>query len=89
MEEIDFQQGSFNAQFKTGYVSVHPEMKPEANGISSTGRYFVYYLHPVKGSCTFIVEQNEYCKWIAQIYPPFIDQILIDWIGDKIESSNT
>jgi len=86
MADLDYQHGSFIVPFEDGYISIHPEMAPKTKGISPTGRYFIYCLHYVKGSCTFIVEQNEYCNWIANTHPPFIDQDLIDWIGKKIES---
>lgn len=64
---------------------IHPEMYPAKDGIAPTGKYFIFCIHPVHGSCYFIVEQNERYVWFSQNCPPFIDQNLIASIGDRIE----
>ena len=72
----------------SGYLSVHPEMSTAVQGLSPTGRYLVYCLHPEGGSCTFYVEQDENCNWISECLPPFIDNDFICMITDKIEYKN-
>ena len=67
-----------------GYVNVNPEFRPELKGISPTGRYHVFYAHPEQGSCTFILEQDEHCKWVSNSKPSFVLQEFIDWIAERI-----
>ena len=85
-----FFYGSFNLTFPegsdTGYLAVHPEMAPAKVGIKPLGSYFIYCIHPVHGSCTFIVEQDDSCKWYCERKPPFIADAFIEWIGNQIEA---
>lgn len=86
----NFFYGSFNLTFhegsETGYLAVHPEMAPAKVGIKPLGSYFIYCIHPVRGSCTFIVEQDEACRWFSERHPPFISLAFIEWIGSQIEN---
>lgn len=83
---------TFNLPFESGgepgYVSVHPEISPAVQGLSPTGRYFVYCLHPQGGSCTFYIEQDEQRNWISECLPQFIDNDFICLITDRIGSQN-
>lgn len=92
MEGVDFSYGSFNISFKQAgepwYMAVHPEMCPAQQGIKPSGRYFVYCIHPMAGSMTFIVEQDEECKWICQGKPQYISDLFVEWVGKQIEGYN-
>ncbi|MEJ7737413.1 MAG: hypothetical protein WKF97_08305 [Chitinophagaceae bacterium] len=83
----DYEDFCFNVPFQRdegpGYVSIHAEMVPEVQGFSPTGRYFVYCLHPVGGTCHFIVEQDVQGNWMSESLPPFIDDKFIDFIADR------
>ncbi|MEJ7766742.1 MAG: hypothetical protein WKF89_02950 [Chitinophagaceae bacterium] len=74
----------FENEGKAGYVSVHPEMTIAVQGLTPTGRYFVYCLHPQGGSCSFYIELDESRNWISECLPPFINNDFIFLITDKI-----
>jgi hypothetical protein len=87
MEQPDY--GSFTEYFEVGgqsiYFAVHPEMAAYKNSIIGTGRYYVYCIDPVHGSCYFTVKQDEHNTWTSESIPPFIDPDLVGWIGERIE----
>ena len=76
----------FMLEGEMGYVSIHPEMYPTEYGIAPLGSFFIYCLHPVHGSCHFIIEQDDEGDWTCQHAPEFIDFEFVNWIGKKIES---
>lgn len=90
MESVDFSFGSFALTFTdrgyAWYFAIHPEMYPVTNGIAPTGNYFIYCTHPICGSCSFIIEQDEDCYWFTKISPPYICKEIIDWLGKHIEN---
>jgi hypothetical protein len=89
MEQIKESHGCFNLSFRfanePGYLSIHPQMYSVKQGVSPTGAYFVYCMHPVHGSCTFVVEQNENGIWASERHPPFVSKAFIQEIGREIE----
>ncbi|MBE7171957.1 MAG: hypothetical protein INR73_15325 [Williamsia sp.] len=84
----NFFYGSFNLTFhegtETGYLAVHPEMYPANPGIRPSGNYFIYCIHPERGSCTFVVKQDENCKWFSEKKLLFISDAFVEWIGEQI-----
>jgi hypothetical protein len=83
------QHGSFLVQTpEGGYINVNPELSPEPSDVSPTGRYHVFYAHPERGSCTFVVEQDENCTWVSEHKPPFVTGEFVEWIGDRIECNS-
>ena len=81
---------SINAPFvlqgEMGYVSIHPEMYPTPEGIIPLGSFFIFCMHPIHGTCYFIVEKDQEGNWICEHKPPFIDQEFINWVGGKIDN---
>ena len=86
MDQLNF--GSFTTYFdiegESAYIAVHPEMHPTNTGISPTGRYFIYCIHPERGSCSFILEQDEHGTWFSGDLPSFIDGNLVAGLGRQI-----
>lgn len=84
----DFFYGSFNLIFEeendTGYLAIHPEIYPADQGLEPSGNYFVYCIHPIRGSCTFILKQDKNCKWFSERRPSYIAEALINWFADRI-----
>ena len=80
--------GSFTTHFdiegESMFIAIHPEMYQAKQGISPSGRYFIYCIHPERGSCTFILEQDEHGTWFSERLPPFIDENLVAWLGRQI-----
>lgn len=89
METLDFSFGSFALTFTDGdhvwYFAVHPEMYPVREGISPSCNYFIYCTHPTRGSCSYLIEQDENCFWYSKAADPFITKEIIDWLGTNIE----
>lgn len=78
MEQPDY--GSLTEYFdlngQSVYFSIHPEMYPAETGIAPTGRYLIYCIHPVHGSCHFIVEQDKDYVWQSEHYPHLLTRKL-------------
>ena len=85
---IDFSAAGFTCTFDLkgirGYVSINMEIFREGAVLKGTGRYCIYCLHPLSGSCYFIIAANIRGNWSSDDLPPFIDQSFINWIGDQI-----
>jgi hypothetical protein len=82
----DSQYGSFAVKLDSCYVAIHPEMYPAKTGIAPSGRYFIYCIDPVQGSCHFIIKQDENYEWFSEFLPPFITKDLVGLIAEAIES---
>jgi len=52
-------------------------MAPAKGGLKALGNYFIYCVHPERGSITLIIEQDEKDNWICDRLPPFIDAELV------------
>lgn len=83
--------GAFSAEFQMGgqqwLQHIIPEIAPAKKGLKPLDSYFIYCVHPERGSITFIIEQDEKLNWICEHRPPFIDPVLILWIGKTIEEA--
>ena len=88
MESYCSEQNSFDIEIENGYISVHVEYKCDEDILTPTGRYFIYMLHPKRGSCTFYLEMDDNGKWIREHKPPFVAEELIARIIEAIESYN-
>ncbi len=81
--------GAFSIEFKMAgepwLLHIIPEMAPAKVGLKVLGSYFIYCVHPERGSITFIVEQDEEMNWHCEHMPPFIDPVMVMWIGKTIE----
>lgn len=90
MHSINDQYGAFSIEFETEnnklLLTIHPEMTAATIGIKPTGRYFIYCVHPERGSGSFILEQDMNTIWVSERHPPFIEPGLIPWIGQQIEA---
>lgn len=62
-------------------------MAPAAVGLKPVGTYFIYCVHPERGSITFIIEQDEKLNWFCERLPPFIHPFLVACIGKTIEEN--
>lgn len=78
--------GSFMLMLDSCIVAVHPEMHPAKTGITLSGRYFVYCIDPDRGTCHFILEQDENCDWFSEFLPPFITKDMVGLIAEAFES---
>ncbi|MEO6001481.1 MAG: hypothetical protein ABIN89_31805 [Chitinophagaceae bacterium] len=89
MLSLNNQYGTFTIEFpaggNNGLLNINPEMAAANIGIKPTGRYFIYCVHPERGSCSFILARNENNVWFSERHPAFIDPELITWIGGQIE----
>jgi hypothetical protein len=91
--ELSNLYGAFSIEFKMKgdpwLLLIIPEMAPAKVGLKALGSYYyIYCVHPERGSMTFIIEQDEQDEWISERLPPFIDPVLVTWIGDQIEEQN-
>ena len=86
MEQYCSEENSFDIELVNGYVSVDVEYKCDEDVLTPTGRYFVYVLHPKRGSCTFYMEMDDKGTWFSEHKPPFVDDELITNISKGIES---
>ena len=78
----------FKMEGKQWLLNIIPEMAPARECLKPMGSYFIYCVHPERGSITFIIEQDEKLKWVCAHRPPFIDPFLVLWIGKTIEENN-
>jgi len=86
MEQYCSEENSFDIELENGYVSVHVEYKCDEDVLTPTGKYFIYLLHPKRGSCTFILEMNDKGQWVADHKPPFVTDDIIATISKGIET---
>jgi len=68
------------------YASVNAEMYSEEDGLAPSGNYFVYFLHPDKGSTYFNLEPFDDCVWVSRNAPDWVGLDIIEEISDKIRS---
>ncbi len=91
MDSLSDLYGAFSIEFKMQgepwLIHIIPEMAPARVGLKALGSYFIYCVHPERGSITFIIEQDEKDNWICDKLPPFIDPVMVAWIGKTIEES--
>ena len=93
METIDYSFGSFALTFRDGrhiwYFTIHPQMCSAWEGVTPTGNYFIYCMHPTRGSCHLILEQDRNCDWFSKHAPLCITMEILGWIGKHIENRCT
>ena len=83
---IDYSTDSFTVKLEDGgYLQVDPEFAPYKGGIMTTGRFHCYLVDVTHGTSTFYIEQDANMVWKSEIHPHWVDQKLIDFIGQKIE----
>ena len=70
-----------------GYASIHSLLYSEDDGLDITGNYFVYVLHPTKGSFHFDLERSgdENNPWQVSEDNIWLDDITLKEITDAIE----
>ncbi len=89
MHTISNLYGAFSIEFDLNgekcLIRVIPEMAPARVGLKALGSYFIYCVHPERGSMTFIIAQDEKDGRMCERLPSFIEPGLIAWIGKKIE----
>lgn len=93
MEIIDYSYGSFEIVYRDGsdlwYLAIHPEMYPaRQGGIKPSDNYFIYCIHPSRGSCAFIVKQDKNYNWVCEKRPRCISTEFVHWLGKQIELNN-
>jgi len=67
------------------YASVNAEMYNDKHELAPTGHYFVYLLHPKKGSCHFTIAQEIATGvWFSKDAPLFVEADIILEIGTAI-----
>lgn len=86
-DRLSLQYGTFTANVEGRYLVIIPEMLPAGDdGITPTGRYLICCIDPERGSCHFILEQDEKYEWISEALHPFITKDLLSLIAEAIES---
>ena len=66
-----------------GYASINEVFAAEEDGIEPTGEYFVYLVHPRRGTVKFSLEYNHEMKiWLPG--DPVINALIEDTIFQKI-----
>ncbi|HEV8270257.1 MAG TPA: hypothetical protein VGQ04_03070 [Chitinophagaceae bacterium] len=69
-----------------GYASVNKMFYGEEDGIEDSGNYFIYLLHPERGSTHFIIEpDNSYKGWNRLGGAPWVMDDLVQEIINEIE----
>jgi len=62
-QELSDLYGAFSTEFKMEgkqwLLHIIPEMAPAKVGLKSLDSYFIYCVHPERGSMTFIIEQDD------------------------------
>jgi hypothetical protein len=67
------------------YASVNAEMVYDKHELAPTGHYFVYLLHPERGSCHFTIRQEIATGlWFSKDAPVFVEADIILEIGTAI-----
>jgi len=68
--------GAFSIEFKMQgepwLLHIIPEMAPAKVGLKALGSYFIYCVHPERGSMTFIIEQDDELSWYSEQLPQFV-----------------
>ena len=92
MSHIDNSYGSLSESFEVkgrqGLLFIHPEMYEATFGMAPSGRYYIYCFYPKKGTCVFMIEQNENLIWFARFCAPYISSEFIKWISSRIEDQS-
>jgi hypothetical protein len=91
-EKFDYSTEGFTMPIQRGsiktYASVNVEMYYDDQQLEPTGHYFIYLLHPLHGSCHFIIEQViATSNWFSKNAPPFVENDIIQEIGTAINFS--
>jgi hypothetical protein len=68
-----------------GYASVHAVHYRESDGLDFAGSYFVYLLHPIKGSANFIIEPSGDLWEKIDSSASWIDEEILTPITEEIE----
>lgn len=90
-QPIDYTSSGFLLPIVRGnsivYASINRIMYPEDDGLDFTGNYFIYLLHPGKGSTHFTLEFDaEVERWITRDAADWVENDLVNEIADHIES---
>jgi hypothetical protein len=68
------------------YASINMEMYCDDEELEFTGSYFIYLLHPKKGSCHFTLEyDHELGQWITRDAAAWVDNDIVLEIGESIK----
>ena len=91
-ELLDYSTEGFTVPIQRGnvrtYASVNVEMYFDDQQLEPTGHYFIYFLHPLRGSCYFIIEQVVGSgTWFSKNAPAFVENDVIQEIGTAINFS--
>ena len=91
-EKLDYSSEGFTIPIQRGniktYASVNVEMYYDDQQLEPTGHYFIYLLHPLRGSCHFIIEQViATSNWFSKNAPGFVENDIIQEIGTAINFS--
>jgi hypothetical protein len=72
------------------YASVNAIMFTEWDGLEFSGNYFIYLLHPKKGSTTFTMEyEAELQRWVTRDAARWVENELVLQIGQGIDSQKS
>lgn len=67
LDKVDYTQSGFILPIERnnikGYASLNPEFYKDEDGLDFTGIYYVYLLHPMRGSMQFKLEPDADKKW--------------------------
>jgi hypothetical protein len=67
------------------YASVNAVMYDEEDELESEGTYFIYLLHPIKGSTDFTLEYDYTLnRWVSRDALPWVSEEIMDIIIDKL-----
>ena len=88
-ELLDYSSEGFCISIQRGniktYASINVEMYYDDQQLEPTGIYFIYLLHPLKGSCYFLIEQEIATgHWFSKNAPAFVEDDIIQEIGTSI-----
>lgn len=73
-----------------GYASINSEMKPEMPGLLElVGTFFVYLLHPTKGSTYFTIDYDSKTeKWVPIHSADWIEKKIMDQIIASLQNKH-
>jgi hypothetical protein len=71
------------------YASVNGIMHNEEDELEAEGTYFIYLLHPTKGSTNFTLEYDYTLnRWVSRDAIPWVSEKIMEAIIEKLPPKN-
>jgi hypothetical protein len=83
---FDYSSYGFILPLKVEGLKIYACINPSATSdAADTNPYYIYLMHPKKGTCSFKIEHNVKGQSFSSNAPAFLDEKLISEINTEIE----